>query len=125
VFRHDDVDIVFRMIDVFHHRDDPGDVVARHQGERDDAERAVSEEVGAPIDAVHDVGPVDVRRVRVPVDVYVERAVDADDPNWSMGAGLFETSPGRTTISDAYRSKSLKSRACPSSESASDVALAD
>ena len=76
----DDARVVFGVVDVWRHGDDPRDVPAdRGRRKRDRAEPAVPGEVAAAADAVDDTCAADMRRVDVAVQVDLDGAVDPHD----------------------------------------------
>ena len=80
VFGHDDVDVVFGVVDVADERDDPRYLaIVRRRRKRNDREVGRPQEVAPPTDPADDPGPADVGGVGVAVDVDRERAVDRDD----------------------------------------------
>ncbi len=80
LFGHDDVDVVFGVVDVADERDDPRYLaIVRRRRKRNDREVGRPQEIATPTDPADDPGPADVGGVGVAVDVDRERAVDRDD----------------------------------------------
>ena len=76
----DDVDGVFRVVDMADHRHDVRDLALfRYRGAREDRDIAVAGEVARAADAVHHLDSGDVGRVDVAEDVGLDGCVHRDD----------------------------------------------
>ncbi|MNC19276.1 hypothetical protein D3C75_672050 [compost metagenome] len=79
-FGHEDVDVMFGVVNMADHRHHAGDRTAL--GDRlghEHGQVRVAREVARATDAVHHPGAADVSGVDVAVDVELQRRVDADD----------------------------------------------
>lgn len=89
LLRHDNVDVVFVVIAVRHHRHDARDAAAlRHRLRREDRARSIAREITRTANAVHHVRAAHVRGVHVAVDVAFERSVERDKPKPANHLGM-------------------------------------
>ena len=80
LFGHDDVDAVFRVVVVRHHRDDGADASFLGHGRAgEDGDIGIAGEVAAAANAVHHLRAADVCGVHIAIDVRLDGRVDGYD----------------------------------------------